>query len=79
MEPLAMSKCAEPDCDGVPPNPAVPACKDHLCKECLMGVIAGSDPDFPEHGQCAACLGRLSIEKSISSIYNLIDRRLGSD
>lgn len=73
-----MNKCAEPDCNGVPPNPAVPACSDHLCEKCRMGVIAGSDPNDPMHwGQCAACLDRLAIDQSIRSIYDLLDKRLG--
>ena len=42
-----MTECAEPDCKKAPPNPAVPACDDHLCKKCMMGVIAGSDPKTP--------------------------------
>ena len=73
-----MTECAEPECDKAPPNPAVPACNDHLCKKCMMGVIAGSDPQDPLNwGQCAACLDRLSIEKAIDSLYDLLDKRLG--
>ena len=73
-----MNKCAEPDCDRVPPNPAVPACSDHLCEKCRMGVIAGSDPSDPLNwGQCAACLDRLAIDQSIRSLYDLLDKRLG--
>ena len=72
-----MNKCVEPNCNEVPPNPAVPACDKHLCKTCLMGVIMGSDPASLEIGLCGACIDRDAILKSIHSLYNLVDERLG--
>lgn len=73
-----MTECAVPECDKTPPNPAVPACNDHLCEKCRMGVIAGSDPKAPRYMvQCAACLDRLSIRNAIDEFGDSVDKLHG--
>ena len=50
-----MNRCAYPQCEHEPLNPAVPACDEHLCTDCRMGVSMISREQGGEPDTCMAC------------------------
>ena len=47
-----MSKCVVEGCGEPTPNTAVPACRDHLCTNCMMGVVTKKQFDTQWCQQC---------------------------
>ena len=74
----AMSRCAYENCKKEPLNPAVPACDEHLCEGCRMGVVRLRMVDgdgthtasYTYLGSCGMCSGLDDISTRLFDLKN---------